>query len=391
MDQKRIINLDVNASFGIIPAVIDYLNLNHKEILNPSSVHQGGQKSRYLVEQARDLIRKSLKLPRDGTVVFTSGATESNNSCLMNPFWSYLGTNRGEKALVPELIISSVEHPAIVEPAMRLKALGVVVHIVKPRSDFNFYPEDFAELVNERTKLISVMAVNNETGCILPISKISEICKQKNPRVLMHTDAVQLYGKSKFCFDDLNVDYMSISAHKIGGLSGVGAIIVKQGYGVDSILLGGPQETRRRAGTENVLGIATFGVAVNATMEELEARISSMKSNRVKLKELISKKVECTFQFDSNDNIGNTLSVRFDGVSSADLVVALDVNGIYCSSGSACSSGKAESSKTLVGYGLSEKDAYSTIRLSLGCNYSEGDIEYAAEKIAFCVNRMRKN
>jgi cysteine desulfurase len=391
MESRTAINLDVNASYGLDPLVAQFINEHAQKFLNPSSIHQGGQHAKYALEVARDQVRDFLNLPRDATVVFTSGAAESNNMALFMPFWSYLGTNRGHNAIIPELVTTTVEHPAVLETAKKLATLGVKVHYIAPRSDFKFYSEDFVSVINERTKLVSVMMVNNETGAILPVSEIASAVKKINPNILVHSDSVQVLGKKKIAFTEIGADLISISAHKVGGLSGIGALVTNKGIEIDPFIVGGPQETRRRAGTENVLGAISFGKALEIIKPQIEKRSELISYNRKKLKDLLIKLIpDVIIQFDEIGHIGNTISARFLGVNTSDLVVALDVKGVYVSSGSACSSGKTLTSSALTGYGLGFVAANETIRISVGHSYSEDQLENAANIICDCVTRLRK-
>jgi cysteine desulfurase len=383
------INLDSNASYPMHPRVRAILSCPQHELLNPSSVHQGGQAARISLETTRDLLRQAFQAS-DATIAFTSGATEGNNAVLFSPFWSYLNTHR-EQGIIPELVISAVEHPAVFEAAKKLESLGVKLHIVSPRACGNFYPSDFADCITDRTKLISVMAVNNETGLRLPIEAIFHEARVKNPRILCHTDAVQLFGKESLSLTALGADYVTVSAHKIGGIAGVGAIIMRQGSAIDALVVGGPQETGRRAGTENVLGIIAFGEAVAALIDEGTSRAATMREHRELLVSLLNASIpEAVIHFQSLPSIGNTVSVRFPGSQTSDMVVALDLHGVYASSGSACSSGKVSASPVLLAHGFSEEEALQTVRLSVHHHLTKDDIHDAVYRIKTAYNTMQR-
>ena len=397
---KKRINLDSNAAYGVHPEVSAFLQSQGFEYLNPSSIHQSGQVARAAIENARDQIRSLLGLTdkngfKDNTaVIFNSGATESNTSALFSPFWSYLAVpsngSHSANPVIPELIISAVEHPSVYESAMKLRSLGVVVHVVSPRSDHQFYAQDFAQLVNPRTKLVSVMAVNNETGLRLPIAEICKAVKSINPRTLVHTDGVQLLGKIAFSFHELGVDMLSISGHKIGGISGVGALIVKAGIEVDPVVVGGAQETGRRAGTENLLGITALGKAAAVLKSELDERTQILHRLSERLKNKLLEAIpSVTIWFDNAPKIGNTVSAMFAGISTSDLVVALDLAKINVSSGSACSSGKTSPSAVLLAHGLTPEQALSTIRISVNHYLTEEDIDDSVERFRRVVSQMQ--
>lgn len=386
------IYLDINATYGTLESVQSAIKSTPLEPFgNPSSIHLKGQRGRYIVEEARDAIRALLELPRDGIVIFTSGATESNNTCLLSPFWHSLSTNRTSNIHPPELVTTTIEHPSVIEAANRLQERGVKVHFISPRSDKNFYPDDFAEVINERTKLVSVMYVNNESGCILPVSKISAAVKKKNPSVLIHSDCVQALGKIKFKFKELGVDYISITAHKIGGLIGSGAIISNHGQWIDPLILGGPQETRRRAGTENILGIHSFQIAIEELQRKIDSKLEKLKilQNHI-ISEINSKLVNTKINFQNLDKVDNTISLLFNGLNTADLVVALDLANVYVSSGSACSSGKSEPSYVLQNYGLTKEEATSTIRISFCAEHTNEDLTEAITRIRTTTEKMEK-
>lgn len=382
------INLDINSTLGLLPAVAK--RLETFSYLNPSSIHQGGQAARIAVENAREAIKGAIHATRDDILFFTSGATESNNTALFLPFWDYLECGIRLKDEKFNVVISAVEHPSILSSADRLKKMGVEVRMVPPRTNGNFIADDFVAHCDDRTKLVSCMYVNNETGQILPIKTITQAVKEKFPRLLVHTDAVQAFGKVHTSFLEFGVDLMSISAHKIGGLSGVGAFIAKAGTHIAPFIVGGPQETRRRAGTENTLGITSFGIAAELASHELVSRNEQMKRNAKRLRDTIASNVkDVQWNFQSLETVGNTLSLTVPGLMSSDLVVGLDLEGIYVSAGSACSSGKVDPSSTLIAMGISFREASETIRISVGFEGSEECFKQAGEKIAKCINRMR--
>lgn len=375
------INADANASFGLLPEVIEFLRAELPYFLNPSSIHQGGQTAKSLVENARAEIAEFLGLARGDRLVFTSGATESNNTALA------FGLNLVDRR--PHIVTSAVEHPSVREVALSAQRGGKTVTFVPVDRDSGINLSAFEAALSPDVTIVSVMTANNETGHLFPIASLSKLVRTNSPRALFHTDAVQALGKAPLCFRDLGVDLMSLSGHKIGALSGVGALVVAEHVPFQSQLLGGPQEGRLRAGTENVVGIATFGVAVAALRKSMARRIAAMQQGR----EVISKELAAAFpdaQFNSLEGgLPNTLNVRFPRVRADDLVVALDSMGVRVSSGAACASGKPEPSHVLLALGLSAEAAKESIRISLNGDDGPQSAQRIAAAIITCVRRMR--
>jgi len=376
------INFDANASYGLLPEVERLLS-QYSSILNPSSIHQGGQRSRALIEESRREISQLLNLKRGDRVIFTSGATEANNTALLSKYQStFAGSN---------IVISAIEHPSIRDAAYKLSEKGVEVREAYPESNHEFLPESFAALCDDQTRCVSVMLANNETGQVLPVQEIAKAIKEVSPYVLIHVDAVQALGKINIDFQTLGADLLSISAHKIGGLSGVGALVVRDGISVSPLLIGGPQEVRFRAGTENVLGIISFGVAARVMREQFEyrtARMSALKAAFIsKIKDELSEFGVCV-NFEELQTLPNTISLRVPGVSADDLLVALDLLGVWVSAGAACSSGKPEPSHVLLGMGFTEEEARETIRISLRSETTYEMLCTGVDKISVAVQRV---
>ncbi len=377
------INLDINASFGVIPEVYAKLGELSSNLLNPTSVHQGGQSARALIEEARDEVRRSFNIPSEYRIVFTSGATESNNTAL-----SLL--HRGKLA-ESELLTTSVEHPSILECADALARSGVGVVKINPLAGREaFTPDSVCAQITSKTKLVSIMSANNETGEIFPIQTIFRAIRKINPSIILHTDAVQIIGKTDISLGSFNADLISISAHKVGGLTGCGALLVHKRLDPHPLLRGGPQESRWRAGTENLTGIVSFGVAARYTRNTLITNIDSMSRNTEKLLALVRSGVsDLVINRELSCRLPNTLNLRVPGIKADDLVIALDLAGVYVSSGAACASGKPEPSHVLLAHGLSEKAAKESIRLSLHPELTVPEIERSALEIVSAILRIR--
>lgn len=388
------INLDANATYGLLPEVQAELKSRDLSFLNPSSIHQEGQRARALIEEARSEIRQLLNVPTSARIVFTSGATESNQSALMLPFLNdlHLGPTMAPGLVTAqgEVVISAIEHPAIFEPAARLAKWGAKIVSVSGAQGQVARVEDFQDQVSAATRVVSVMLANNETGHILPVKEIAHLVRAQAPQALFHTDAVQAVGKLPVDFSALGVDLMSISGHKIGALSGVGALIVGPRVPHVPFLIGGAQETRWRAGTENTLGILTFGIAARILRETLDQRIAAMAERRDLLAAVLSTKLPgIRFNNRASNSLPNTINATIEGIRADDLVVALDLEGICISAGAACASGKPEPSPVLKALGLSYDEAKRTIRLSVTAQTEINDVAWAAQTIVKVISNMR--
>lgn len=386
------INFDANANHTLLPEVREALRRFPKDALNPSSVHQGGQRARALVEEAREEIRQLLNLTPGDKVVFTSGATEANNTAVLAPFWKYFAKSRGMEPLGnPAIVSSAIEHPSVLEPIKRLERMGIKSALLSPNQNGSFEAGAFLSACSTETKLLSLMLANNETGQILDVAAITRAVKAKFPGLIVHCDAVQAVGKLKFEFSALGTDLMSISAHKLGGLAGSGALIIKEGLQSEALLCGGVQELGLRAGTENVLGIVAFGVAARVLRQKLSENITALQQNRDFLVHYLRENIaDAVFNLYGPACLPNTVSLRIPAIKADDLVVALDLEGVCTASGAACAAGKPEPSHVLLAMGLSREQAASTIRISLEACYRPGDLELGARKIVECVKRMRR-
>lgn len=374
------INLDINATWKIDEELWLYLHDTLEGALNPSSVHQGGQRARYLIEEAREDI-KALVDAKDSRLIFTSGATEANNLMLRSA---------ARVSPRPDFIVSAIEHPSLLECARRLAQEGARLTVVMPEPHGGYSLRDFLPYVGQDTTFISVMTANNENGDLLPIAELTSHAKSVSEQIFIHSDAVQAIGKVDFSFTASMLDGITISAHKIGGLMGCGALIVRGDAEILPAVFGGPQENRLRAGTENLAGIVAFGYAAKKRASEGTARREKMLRGREILLSALSEKISgLTLNQFAEKQLPNTLNLRIPGVRADDLVVALDLQQIYVSSAAACSSGKPLPSHVLLAYGLSEDEARNSIRISLDGSDSDEMLRDAALKIASVVEHMR--
>jgi len=375
------INLDRNATYGVLPEVSETLRaLDWGYLGNPSSIHQSGQRARYLIEEARGEILTAVGAEPADRIIFTSGATESNNMVV-------LGAALRKSC---HIVTTAIEHPALLEAAKEAGARGADVTIVPVDKTGAASFEQLKNGIHSRTGLVTLMYANNETGALQPVSEIGEHLRNIGSPAIFHSDAVQALGKSDFSFSKLKLDLASISAHKIGGLPGVGALVAKAGLELTPLLFGGPQEKRARAGTENVLGIVSFGAAARILNRQRDDRIQRLRTNREIIWSVLRDSLEnIKPTVDLGWTLPNTLSLFIKDIDSADLVVGLDLEGVEISSGAACASGKPGASHVLTGMGYSEQEARSIIRISVGAEDDSSRMESAAKTIVRVVQRMR--
>jgi cysteine desulfurase len=377
------INLDANASYSLDPRVREELFVRLGRAGNPSSIHAAGQRARALVEEARESLGALVDLGPGDRIIFTSGATEANVWALTAPFFHSSFTSAN-----PLLVTTAIEHPSVLEAAHRVRRWGHKVAVVPPTPQGAVTPDSVAAHCTSDTRMVSVMYANNETGAMQPIEAITREVRRTSPRAVLHTDAVQCLGKAPLSFRASQVDLMSLSGHKIVALSGVGALVVRRGAEPDPLLVGGAQETYSRAGTENVAGIVSFGIAAAVLRDELDSRIAAMARSRWLIQSEITRRVPGAVLRTPAESLVNTISITVPHVRADDLVVALDLRGISVSSGAACASGKPQPSHVLTAMGLSEEEARRTLRISVEHSYPEGVLHDAIDQIVSCIYRM---
>jgi cysteine desulfurase len=336
---------------------------------NPSSVHAEGRQARKLVEDARAIVAGAVgALTRN--VVFTSGGTEANALALGS------GLKRGSNPPVERLLASAIEHASVLAGGrFSADAMGTVG---VTRSGLIDLDRLRAALADGPPALVSVMLANNETGAVQPIAEAAEIVHAAGG--LLHVDAIQAFGKIPFDMTTLSADLMTLSAHKIGGPKGVGALVVAEGLsGLQPLLRGGGQELRRRAGTENVTGIVGFGAAVKAAQESLERDAIRLEGLRNRLESGLRETPGAIVFSDGAPRLPNTTLFTVPGLKAETAVIGFDLAGIAVSSGSACSSGKVQPSHVLEAMGFPPEIAQGAVRLSLGWSTQDADIDYCLE------------
>jgi cysteine desulfurase len=377
--------LDYNATTPVDPAVLDamlpYLRDN---FANAGSVHTPGQRARAAVDAARDSVA-ALIGANASEIVFTSGGTEADNLAIY-------GAVNGSANARKHVVASAIDHHAVLHTCEDLQQHGVEVTFVPVRQDPDgqgvVYPEDIRRALRPDTVLITVMHANNELGTIQPIEEISRVAHEAG--ICFHCDAVQSAGKIPVDVGKLGVDLLSISAHKFCGPKGVGALYVRTGISIVPRFRGGHAERDRRPGTENVPGIVGLGKAAELArllLPEDSARISAL---RDRLESALLDRVPDAFvNGDRAHRVPNTSNITFQGAGGEALLIALDLQGIACSTGAACSSGSTEPSHVLLAAGLSHDDARSSLRFSLGRATTAEEIDYAIETVPTVVERLR--
>ncbi len=340
---------------------------------NPSAAYKGAEAVFSEIKKIRQTLAQSLGA-RDGACVFTSGGTEANNMAVLS------GWRKGG-----HYVTSTIEHPSVYVMFKHLEQQGAQVDYVTPRG-FHIEPEDVAALVREETALVSIMHVNNETGALNDIKNIRREVRAKNSNTLFHADGVQALLKTPIDIYDLGVDYYTVSAHKIHGLKGTGALLALNGRTIKPVLLGGSQESVLRAGTENTLGIQAFGEALRrgfadtATLAHVEALRSALIFGLGKIEGAV---VNIPHAF-----VPHILSVSFEGIRAEVLVRLLGDQGIYIGTGAACSRGKV--SRVILECGIKRSLADGTVRISMSDNNTADDIQICLEALEKAVRQLRR-
>lgn len=375
------IYLDYAATTPTHPEVVQAMLPYFTEVFgNPSSIHYFGQEAKAAIEEMRNKIGQFIGAKSE-EVVFTSGGTEANNFALKGV--AYANEGKGK-----HIITSSVEHHSVIEPCQFLEKRGFRVTYLPVDEHGMVRPEDVAKAIADDTILISIMHANNEVGTIEPIREIAEIASDKG--VYLHSDAVQTVGHIPVNVNGLGVDLLSMSAHKLYGPKGVGALYIRRGTKISAFLHGGEQEQRRRASTENVPGIVGFGKAIEIVRDELAEEIKRLSALRDKLIRGLRERIaKVRLNGHPELRLPNNISVSIDFVEGESLLLNLDLAGIAASSGSACSSSSLEPSHVLLALGLPPEQARCSLRFTLGRETTEEDIAQVLETLPPIVDKLR--
>ena len=350
---------------------------------NPSSMHNFGQRMRSAVENARKQVAYAIGAKSVGEIAFCSGGTEANNMAI-------LGAARANKQKGNHIITTAVEHHSVLTTCKRLAKEGFELTILPVDKYGTVSVQDVVNAVTDKTILVSIMHANNEIGSIMPIAEIGKALKKLSNKIIFHTDAVQSIGKLPVNVDDLNVDILTISAHKIYGPMGVGAMYLRQGTWWQPIMYGGGQERRRRPGTENAPGIIGFGKAIELAMERQKEYVERLTKLRDKLVKMVFDKIpDVILNGHPTNRLPGYVSLCIKHIESEALMLYLNMQGIGVSSGSACTSVSPEPSHVLAAIGVSREDANSAIRITLGKDNTDEEVERFVEALADIVSKLR--
>jgi cysteine desulfurase len=375
------IYLDNNATTPLDPAVCEVMSRFLKEHFgNPSSLYPIGRDAKDRVTGARESIADALGASRT-EIVFTGSGTESDNFAIRG----VMEANPDK----PELITTAIEHPAVMETAAYLESRGKKVTYLPTDSVGRISLDDLRSALSRNTALVSVMHANNEIGTLQPLTEISKIAKEAG--AVVHSDAVQTFGKIPLNVDKLGVDLLTISAHKIYGPKGVGALYIRKGTRIKPLILGGHQERQLRSGTENTSGIVGFGEAVRILGAQGEKDYKRIARLAARLKEGIEERIpKITFNGPEEDRVQSTLNFSFLGLEAEAVLLALATKEIYVSTGSACSEDSEDVSHVLSAIGLKPEIARSALRISLGRFTTEQDIDTVLRELPDIVAKLRE-
>ena len=375
--------MDANATTPLLPEVLEAMRPYWMERFgNPSSIHLNGQQAHTAVDQARQTMAEFFNC-HEAEVVFNSGGTEGDNTALF-----------GLLRPGDHFITTSIEHSAVLQPAHRLAERGVETTFIEPQPSGLIDPAQIQRAIRPQTRLISVMLANNETGVLQPVEQIGRIAADAG--VFFHIDAVQGAGKVKFDVRRFGCHLLSISAHKMHGPKGVGALFVRRGTPVESLLVGGSHERRHRAGTLNVPGIVGMAKAAELAMHSLE---DGTMDRVARLRDRLQAGILRSFDTGVNGawdggkpvpRVANTTNIWFDHLEGEALVIALDLKGIAVSGGSACHSGATEPSHVLMAMGLDKTRARASLRFSLLKTVTEADVDYVLQVVPEAVGHLRE-
>ena len=376
------IYLDNNATTKtdeeVVKAMLPYLSDNYG---NPSSIYRLGRDNKKAIEDSREKVARLLNCDPN-EIYFTSGGSESDNTAIRGIAYSY--KNKGN-----HIITSKIEHPAVLETCKQLEKEGFEVTYINVDENGIVNIEELNKAIKPTTILITIMFANNEIGTIEPIKEIGEIAKENN--IIFHTDAVQAIGSIKIDVKELNIDSLSLSAHKFYGPKGIGVLYVRKGIKFNKFINGGHQERNKRAGTENVPGIVGLAKAMELAYENLEEHNKKIKKLRDYYVEQIKEKIPyIKINGDMEKRLPGNSNISFRFIEGEGLLLNLDLKGICASSGSACTSGALDPSHVLLAIGLPHEIAHGSLRISIGKYNTKEEIDYVVESLVEIVSRLRE-
>ena len=378
----RRIYLDNNATTRVAPEVLEAMLPYYGEVFgNPSSVHGYGQEAKAALDLAREQVA-SLLNSEPNEIVFTGGGTESDNLAIRGIMEAAPGTGK-------HLVTSQIEHHAVLHTCQYLEKRGLEVTYLPVGRQGEVDPEQVAQAIRADTRLISIMVANNETGALQPVRRIGDIARERG--VVFHADAVQAAGKIPLDPAGLGVDLLTISAHKFHGPKGVGALFVRKGTRLRPLFHGGGHERNRRAGTENVPQIVGLGCAAELARTSMDREDQRVRQLRDWFEQEVQRRVpEVSVNGRAASRLSNTSNLRFTGAEAEGLIINLDLSGVACSTGSACSSGAIEPSHVLTAMGLSPAEAFECLRFSLSKDTSREDLARVLDLLPDLVARQRE-
>lgn len=374
--------LDHAATTGCTAAVVEAMLPYFSEHYgNPSSIYRLGAESKKAVTKAREIIAESLHA-EPSEIYFTAGGSEADNWALIASAEAY--SDRGR-----HIITSKIEHHAVLHTCEYLQKKGFSVTYIDVDENGIIKLDELQRAIRPDTILISVMFANNEIGTIQPIAEIGKLAREKG--ILFHTDAVQAYGHLPIDVEELSIDMLSASAHKLHGPKGVGFLYIRKGIKIRSFVHGGAQERKRRAGTENVPGIAGFGAAVKEAFENMEQRSEKEKQMRDYLIAQIESRIpHCRLNGDRRRRLPGNVNFSFRFIEGESLLIMLDMKRICASSGSACTSGSLDPSHVLLAIGLPHEIAHGSLRLTLNWENTKEELDYTVEALVEIVEKLRR-
>ena len=347
---------------------------------NPSSLHSFGQEAARALAQSRETVAQAIGA-QSSELYFTSGGSEADNQAIISA--AHAGARYGRR----HIISSAFEHHAVLHTLDALRAQGFEITLLEVHSGGLVRVEELKDALREDTALVSIMLANNEIGTVQPVSEIGALCRERG--VLFHTDAVQAVGHIPVDVEKMNIDLLSLSAHKFHGPKGVGALYARRGVQLRSLIHGGAQERGKRAGTENVAGAAGMAAALDEAVRSMERDRQYIRSLRDRLASELSKIPHSKINGDQTQCLPGTLNICFEGIEGESLLLMLDDCGIAASSGSACTSGSLDPSHVLLALGLTHELAHGSLRLSLSRYNTPEEIEHIIDCVPEIVNRLR--
>jgi len=394
MARKNKIYFDYAATTPVDPRVKKAMDPYFTEKFgNTMSLYSFGQEAKVALEESREVVANLINA-KPNEIVFTASATESNNLALKGVAWVY--KNKGKPSFgrlkrpsegQGHIIISTIEHPCVLESADWLKRQGFKITKVKVDKYGAVNPEDIKKAIEKDTILVSIIHASNEIGTIQPIERIGKICREK--RVLFHIDAAQSFGKLPIDVNKMNIDLLTASSHKMYGPKGAACLYIREGVKIEPILHGGGQENGLRSSTVNIPAIVGFAKSCEICKKEMKKEADRLTKLRNKLIKGVLKIKNSYLNGHSSNRLPNNANFRFDFIEGESLVIQLDINGIAASTGSACSSIKLEPSHVLLAIGLKPEQAHGSLRISLGRWTTEKEINYLLKILPKIIKQLR--